>query len=92
MKSDAEDIRQRRFYPLVARKIDPCNSRHVTSPLDPRERGRLTLPLLVPRIDANNPNNAVAPDDLALFAAACDRSRNFHGRYLSYPGAETPLA
>ena len=70
MEPDAKDIGQRRLNALVARKIDPCNSRHVTSPLGPRERGRLTLPLLVPRIDANHPHNAFAPDDLAFLTTA----------------------
>ena len=66
MESDAKDIRQRRLDPLIARKIDSCNSRHVASPLGPRERGRLPLPLLVPWIDANHPNDALASNDLAL--------------------------
>jgi hypothetical protein len=32
VESDAEDIGQCRLDALVARKIDPCNSGHVTSP------------------------------------------------------------
>ena len=89
MEPNPEDIWQRRLNTLVARKIDSRNSRHVASPLGPRERGRLALPLLVPRIDANHPNHAVAPDDLALFAAASDRSSYFHDRYLSCSDVET---
>ena len=70
MEPDAEDIGQRRLDPLIARKIDSCNSRHVASPLDPHARGQLTLPLLVPWIDANYPNNTLASDDLALLTTA----------------------
>ena len=92
MKSDAKDIGQRRFDALVARKIDPCNSRHVTSPLAPRECEPLTLSLLVPWIHANHPNNALAPDDLALFTTASHRSSYFHVRYLSCRDVETPRA
>jgi hypothetical protein len=92
MESNSEDIGQRRLNTLVAGKIDPCNSRHVTSPLGPRERGRLTLPLLVPRINANHPNHAMAPDDFALFTAASNRSSNFHDRYLSCPDVEKHYA
>jgi hypothetical protein len=66
MEPDAKDIWQRRLDSLVARKIDTCNSRHVASPLGPHERGRLTLPLLVPWINANHPNDALASNDLAL--------------------------
>jgi hypothetical protein len=67
MEPDAKDIGQRRLDSLITRKIDSCNSRHVASPLGPRQRGRLTLPLLVPRIDADHPNDTVPSDDLALF-------------------------
>src|SRR5215207_7193776 len=84
MEPDAEDIGQRRLDPLIARKIDSCNSRHVASPLDPHARGRLTLPLLVPWIDANYPNNTLASDDLALLTTTSHRSSYFHNRYLSY--------
>jgi hypothetical protein len=38
--------------------------------LDPHARGQLTLPLLVPWIDANYPNNTLASDDLALLTTA----------------------
>ena len=72
VKPDAEDVGQRRLDPLIARKIDPGNSRHVPSPLHPRIRGRLTLPLLVPWIDADHPHNTLASNDLALLAAASD--------------------
>jgi hypothetical protein len=83
MEPDAKDIRQRRLDPLFARKIDTCNSRHVASPLGPRTRGRLTLPLLVPWIDANHPNDAFASNDLALLTPTSHRSRYFHDRYHS---------
>jgi hypothetical protein len=86
MEADAKDIGQRRFDPLIARKIDSCNSRHVASPLGPRERGRLTLPLLVPWIDANHPNDAFASNDLALLTPTSHRSCYFHDRYHSCSG------
>jgi hypothetical protein len=70
MKPDAEDVGQRRLDSLIARKIDPCNSRHVASPLGPPTRERLTLPLLVPRIDADHPNDTFAADDFALLTTA----------------------
>jgi len=66
MEPNAEDVRQRRFNSLIARKIDSCNSRHVASPLGPRKGGQLTLTLLVPWIDANHPDDALPTDDLAL--------------------------
>jgi hypothetical protein len=66
MEPDAKDIRQRRLDPLIAWKIDSCNSGHVASPLGPPEDERLTLALLVPWIDANHPDYTLAPDDLAL--------------------------
>src|SRR5829696_6714483 len=58
----------------------------------PRERGRLTLPLLMPRIHANHPNHAVAPDDLALLTSASYRSSYFHVRYQSCLHVETRYA
>jgi hypothetical protein len=92
MEPDAKDIRQRRLDSLIARKIDSCNSRHVTSPLGPRERGRLTLALLVSRIDANHPNDAFAPDDFALLTPTSHRSSYFHDRYQSCSDVETACA
>ncbi len=83
MEPDAKDIGQRRLDPLIAWKIDSCNSRHVASPLGPRQRGRLTLTLLVPRIDANHPNDTLPSDDLALFTPSSHRSSYFHIRYQS---------
>jgi hypothetical protein len=70
MEPNAKDVRQRRLDPLIARKIDSCNSRHVASPFGPRGRGRLALPLLVSWVDTDHPNHALAPDDLALLATA----------------------
>jgi hypothetical protein len=69
MEPDSKDIRQCRLDSLIARKIDTCNSRHVASPLGPRECGRLTLSLLVSWIDANHPNDAFASNDFALLAS-----------------------
>ena len=92
MESDAKDIRQRRLDPLIARKIDSCNSRHVASPLGPRKRGRLTLPLLVAWIDANHPNDAFASNDLALLTPTSHRSSYFHNRYHSCSEVETACA
>jgi hypothetical protein len=92
MQPDAKDIRQRRLNPLIARKIDSCNSRHVTSPLSPRERGRLTLTLLVPWIDANHPNYALASDDFAILATTSHRSSHFHNRYHSCSDLESSCA
>jgi hypothetical protein len=37
-----------------------------------------TLPLLVPLVAANHPNDAFAPDDLAVFTQLFDGRANFH--------------
>lgn len=84
MQSNAIDIWQSRLDPLVARKINSRNSRHAVSPFRPLSRGRLALPLLVPWVDANHPDNAVAPDNLALLAAARYRCGYFHHCFLFY--------
>ena len=67
--ADPVDVRERDFDPLAARKIDPCDACHISRPLP------LTLFMLgIPR--ANNPYDAIAPDDFAVltdwFYAASD--------------------
>jgi hypothetical protein len=39
----------------------------------------LSLPLLVPRIGADYPHHALAPDNLAIAADLLYRSQYFHG-------------
>jgi hypothetical protein len=40
---------------------------------------RLALFLLMPRVDADDPHNPLAADDLAVAADFLDRSSDFHG-------------
>jgi len=40
---------------------------------------RLSLPLFVPRIGADYPHHAFAPDNLAIAANLFHRSQHFHG-------------
>jgi hypothetical protein len=84
MQPNPEDIGQRRLNPLISREINSRNSRHVLSPLHPRKCGLLALALLVSWVDANHPDHALAPDDLALLATASYRSSYLHLRNQSF--------
>ena len=44
----------------------------------------LTLPLLVPFVAANHPNDAFAPDDLAVLTQLFDGRANFHIKSFSF--------
>src|SRR4051812_42538653 len=46
---------------------------------------RLTLPLLMARVDADHPDDAMAPNDLALLAARLYRCLYLHLASLSIP-------
>jgi len=83
MQTNSKDVWQSGLDTLIPRKIHSRNSRHVVSPLRPCNRERLTLPLLVPWVDADHPDHALAPDDLALLAATSYRCSNFHDRVQS---------
>src|SRR5205085_422154 len=55
--ADTEDVRQTDFHALIEWKIYACNTSH-----------SLSLPLFVLRVDADDPDDALPPDDLALAA------------------------
>ena len=57
--SDAVNVCEANLNPLRARKVDTCNSCH-----------RLSLPLLVLGVGANNPDHPFAADNLAFDAHA----------------------
>src|SRR5207302_6569478 len=52
------------------------------APRAPSEALSLPLPLLVPRILANDPHDAAPLDDLAVLAAHLDRRSDFHASLL----------
>src|SRR4030095_8946445 len=68
--ADAVDVRDRHLTTLLAWKIDSRHSRHTRL---------LTLPLLVPRILADDAGDALPLDDLAVLAPRLDRRSDFHG-------------
>ena len=57
LSPDAVDIREANLDPLRARKVDACDSCHL-----------LSLPLLMLRIRADDPDHSTAADNLALVA------------------------
>jgi len=67
---DAVDVGERDFHALRLREIDACDTCHDGLPL--------TLPLLVARIAAEDPHDALTPDHLALLADLFDRCADFH--------------
>src|SRR5690606_13518256 len=68
---DAVDVRQADPDLLVLREVHSRNARH---------RRPLSLPLLVLRVLADDPDHSGTPDDLALRADPPDRRTNFHGQ------------
>src|SRR4029453_14851698 len=79
--ADAVDVRQADLDPLVERQIHSRDSRHVCP---------LTLSLLVLGDRADDPDDAVSPDDLALHADSLDRCPDFHDRLLLVPVNNPP--
>jgi hypothetical protein len=57
---------------LVTRKVDACDTSHVTIISERTPAAFLALPLLVARVLANDADDALAPDDLALVANLFD--------------------
>src|SRR6185295_11342470 len=53
--ADPVDVSERNFHPLVARKVDACESSH-----------SLPLPLLVPLVLADHPHDTASADHLAF--------------------------
>ena len=76
--SDAVDVRQRDLDPLVAREVDPRDSRHSMSlrgsPARPPGRKEFSaLPLLVLRIFTDHPDDTTPSNDPAPIAHLPDR-------------------
>src|SRR5437870_4730934 len=61
--SDAVDVCETNLHPLVQWKVDACDSCHFF----------LSLPLFVFWNDADDPDDALSPDDLAFAADSLDR-------------------
>jgi hypothetical protein len=59
--TDAIEVRKRVRDVLVIREVNACNTSHVS-----------TLPLLVARVLANDPDHTLAADHLALVANLFD--------------------
>lgn len=66
--ADAIDIRKRSLNPLLARKVDSGNSRHIARSSNARTE-RLALTLLMLGIRADHPDNSVPPNHLAFVAS-----------------------
>ena len=62
--------------PAVQKTASPRNDR-VKLAANPKQRD-LRLTLLVTRVDADDAQDALAADDLAILAKAADRNPNFH--------------
>src|SRR5439155_8661019 len=66
--ADAVDVGERDLQPLLAGDVDAGDTSH-----------GLPLPLLVPRVRADDLDPAVAADHLALLADPLDAGTNLHG-------------
>src|SRR5205814_4360665 len=69
--ADSVDVRERDLESLLARYVDAGDTGH-------RFASFLTLPLLVARVLADDPDRAMPADDLALVAHLLDRMPNLH--------------
>jgi hypothetical protein len=70
--AEAIDVRECDLDALVAREVDAGDASHDFV-------GPLTLALLVARVAADDADDALALDDLALGANRFDGCSNFHG-------------
>jgi hypothetical protein len=73
-RTDAVNVRQRRFDAFVARNVYSKESWHILALL------RLTLPLLVTRVLADNADDVLTLHDAARFAKAFHGGSDFHDR------------
>ena len=76
---DPVDIRQCNFHTLIVGYVDPCDSCQRDPPAPfPLHHGKeeptlaLSLPLLVARVLADHPDDAMTSNDLALLTARLD--------------------
>jgi hypothetical protein len=72
--TEAEDVGEGDLDALVAREVNACDASHSFL---------LTLTLLVASVAADDPDDTLALDDLALGADWFDGSSYFHGSFLS---------
>ena len=72
--AETVDVRECDLDALVAREVDAGDASHDLVPL--------TLALLVARVGADDANDALALDDLALGTDRFDGCSNFHGSLL----------
>ena len=76
-RPDAVNVRQRRFDALVARNVYSKESGHILAVL------RLTLPLFMTRVLANDSHDVLTLHDAARFAKAFDGGSDFHDRWVN---------
>src|SRR5207247_11175694 len=80
-RADPVDVAKGDVHPLVAGKVDACDPCH--------SRSLLPLPLLVPGVSADDPDPAVAADELARSAPVAHPRPHLHLPNLSLPCSGT---
>jgi hypothetical protein len=85
MLTYAYDISQRNPYRLIVGNVNTNYTRHFCSYSNRSimlTNPKSTLTLLMPRVCADHPHNALAPDYLAIFTYTFYRTSDFHFRHL----------
>src|SRR5262249_37324014 len=92
-QTDAKDVGQRDLDSLIAGKVDACDSCQLSPPAPPagppltsRQKGGLSLALLVLRVLlADPPHITFTLDHLAAFAHLLDGRTHFHRSNRAFP-------